>query len=133
MIATKLKSFVQGRSYLIFPGLLYFWSVVSSSILCRVIWHWGSEVAGTMAAKRTADLIPLCHPLPYRLLGLIGMFSVGSNRFLGRLELACEFRAVWNLCVFCASWRSSLNWCLTRATFVGGHCAVVGTSHCCRR
>ncbi|GIW75332.1 MAG: cyclic pyranopterin monophosphate synthase accessory protein [Phycisphaerae bacterium] len=23
-----------------------------------------AEVAGTMAAKRTADLIPLCHPLP---------------------------------------------------------------------
>ncbi|HEX8621503.1 MAG TPA: cyclic pyranopterin monophosphate synthase MoaC, partial [Allosphingosinicella sp.] len=23
-----------------------------------------AELAGTMAAKRTADLIPLCHPLP---------------------------------------------------------------------
>ena len=24
-----------------------------------------AELAGTMAAKRTADLIPLCHPLPF--------------------------------------------------------------------
>jgi cyclic pyranopterin phosphate synthase len=29
-----------------------------------------AELAGTMAAKRTADLIPLCHPLPLTKAGL---------------------------------------------------------------
>jgi cyclic pyranopterin phosphate synthase len=37
-----------------------------------------AQVAGIMAAKRTADLIPLCHPLPLTHVDV--RLSVGENR-----------------------------------------------------
>lgn len=37
-----------------------------------------AQVAGIMAAKRTGELIPMCHPLP--LTGVDIRFSIGSDR-----------------------------------------------------
>ena len=37
-----------------------------------------AQVAGIMAAKRTSDLIPLCHPLPLSLVDVA--FEVGAGR-----------------------------------------------------
>jgi cyclic pyranopterin phosphate synthase len=37
-----------------------------------------AQVAGILAAKRTADLIPLCHPLPLTHAGV--EFAIGENR-----------------------------------------------------
>src|SRR5688500_20114358 len=37
-----------------------------------------AQLAGIMAAKRTADLIPLCHPLPLSHVGV--SLEVGSDR-----------------------------------------------------
>ena len=41
-----------------------------------------AQIAGIMAAKRTSDLIPLCHPLPLSL--VVVTFELGE----GRLEIA---------------------------------------------
>jgi len=41
-----------------------------------------AQIAGIMAAKRTSDLIPLCHPLPLSLVEVT--FELGE----GRLEIA---------------------------------------------
>lgn len=40
-----------------------------------------AELAGIMAAKRTADLIPLCHPLPLTHVAVKGEVSGGSVLF----------------------------------------------------
>ncbi|GAB5457426.1 MAG: cyclic pyranopterin monophosphate synthase MoaC [Henriciella sp.] len=45
-----------------------------------------AELAGIMAAKKTADLIPLCHPLP--LTGISVEITVESNRL--RVEAAVK-------------------------------------------
>src|SRR5687768_4921047 len=37
-----------------------------------------AQVAGILAAKRTSDLIPLCHPLPLTHTGV--EFEIGDNR-----------------------------------------------------
>lgn len=43
-----------------------------------------AELAGIMGAKRTADLIPLCHPLALTHVSVIGTVEVGSVRFEAR-------------------------------------------------
>ena len=40
-----------------------------------------AELAGIMAAKRTADLIPLCHPLPLTHVAVKGELEPGAVRF----------------------------------------------------
>src|SRR5690606_5498390 len=40
-----------------------------------------AELAGIMAAKRTADLIPLCHPLPLTHVAVKGVLEDGVVRF----------------------------------------------------
>lgn len=45
-----------------------------------------AELAGVMAAKRTADLIPLCHPLPLTSVGVVGERSDRGVRF----EATCK-------------------------------------------
>ena len=35
---------------------------MSMGLLKVVLYHW-SQIAGILGAKRTSDLIPLCHPL----------------------------------------------------------------------
>lgn len=40
-----------------------------------------AELAGIMAAKRTADLIPLCHPLPLASVQVVGTRSDRGVRF----------------------------------------------------
>ena len=43
-----------------------------------------AELAGIMGAKRTADLIPLCHPLPLTHVAVTGRVEAGSVRFEAR-------------------------------------------------
>ena len=43
-----------------------------------------AELAGVMAAKRTADLIPLCHPLPLTKVAVTIEPDDGAARLPGR-------------------------------------------------
>ena len=47
-----------------------------------------AELAGTMAAKRTADLIPLCHPLPLTKVGV----TIVMDDALPGFRIAAEVR-----------------------------------------
>jgi cyclic pyranopterin phosphate synthase len=47
-----------------------------------------ARIAGIQAAKRTSDLIPLCHPLALSFVGVEGRIDVGA----GRIELTAEAR-----------------------------------------
>src|SRR5215203_4935150 len=47
-----------------------------------------AELAGTMAAKRTADLIPLCHPLPLTKAGV----TIELDEALPGFRVAAEIR-----------------------------------------
>jgi cyclic pyranopterin monophosphate synthase len=47
-----------------------------------------ARIAGIQAAKRTADLIPLCHPLPLSFVGLDAMVDQAT----GSIELTAEAR-----------------------------------------
>jgi cyclic pyranopterin phosphate synthase len=57
-----------------------------------------AELAGTMAAKRTADLIPLCHPLPLTSVAvtvasdaaLPGLIVTATARTVGRTGVEME-------------------------------------------
>jgi cyclic pyranopterin monophosphate synthase len=46
-----------------------------------------ARVAGIMAAKRTSDLIPLCHPLPLTSVALDFEFVRGAVRVLARARV----------------------------------------------
>lgn len=46
-----------------------------------------SRVAGIMAAKRTADLIPLCHPLPLTSVTVDFEFVPGGVRIVARVRV----------------------------------------------
>jgi cyclic pyranopterin phosphate synthase len=46
-----------------------------------------ARVAGIMAAKRTSDLIPLCHPLPLTSVTLDFEFVAGAVRVLARARV----------------------------------------------
>ncbi|OWR52143.1 Molybdenum cofactor biosynthesis protein 1 B [Danaus plexippus plexippus] len=53
-----------------------------------------AQVAGTMAAKRTSDLIPMCHPLALTLARVRVMLPKESERGGGgRVRVTCEARA----------------------------------------
>ncbi|XP_038214322.1 GTP 3',8-cyclase, mitochondrial [Zerene cesonia] len=55
-----------------------------------------AQVAGTLAAKRTADLIPMCHPLPLELARVrvqLPRGEAGEAGAGGRVRLTCEARA----------------------------------------
>ena len=41
-----------------------------------------ARIAGIQAAKRTADLIPLCHPLPLSFVGVEGEIDPGSGEII---------------------------------------------------
>src|SRR5690606_12161328 len=43
-----------------------------------------AELAGIMGAKRTADLIPLCHPVPLTHVAVTGAVEAGTVRFEAR-------------------------------------------------
>ena len=47
-----------------------------------------ARIAGIQAAKRTADLIPLCHPLPLSYVGVQGVIDAEA----GLIELIAEAR-----------------------------------------
>lgn len=47
-----------------------------------------AELAGIMAAKRTAELIPLCHPLPLAKVSVKGELNVDAKRV--RFEALCK-------------------------------------------
>jgi len=49
-----------------------------------------AELAGTMAAKRTADLIPLCHPLPLTKAAV----TVEADQSLPGFRISAEVRTV---------------------------------------
>jgi len=46
-----------------------------------------ARVAGIMAAKRTSELIPLCHPLPLSSVGVDFEFVPGGVRVLARVRV----------------------------------------------
>ena len=48
-------------------------------------------IAGTMAAKRTAELIPLCHPLPVEKI-VIKILPKGKNEVLIECEVSVQAR-----------------------------------------
>ncbi|XP_045499014.1 molybdenum cofactor biosynthesis protein 1 [Colias croceus] len=55
-----------------------------------------AQVAGTLAAKRTADLIPMCHPLPLELARVrveLPREAGAASEAGGRVRLTCEARA----------------------------------------
>ncbi|CAH2109280.1 unnamed protein product [Euphydryas editha] len=54
-----------------------------------------AQVAGALAAKRTADLIPLCHPLPLELARVRVALprEAGAGERGGRVRVWCEARA----------------------------------------
>lgn len=45
-----------------------------------------AELAGIMAAKRTAELIPLCHPLPLTSVAVAGELTEAGVRFQARCK-----------------------------------------------
>lgn len=47
-----------------------------------------ARIAGIQAAKRTAELIPLCHPLPLSFVGVDGAVDAAT----GEIELTAEAR-----------------------------------------
>jgi cyclic pyranopterin phosphate synthase len=47
-----------------------------------------ARIAGIQAAKRTSELIPLCHPLALSFVGVEGTIDIGS----GEIELLAEAR-----------------------------------------
>lgn len=51
-----------------------------------------AELAGIMAAKRTADLIPLCHPLPLTSVKVAIEAAAADHAFDVRAEVSCEGR-----------------------------------------
>lgn len=50
-----------------------------------------ARLAGTMAVKRTADLIPLCHPLPIEKIA----FETILDRERSEIRIECEVRALY--------------------------------------
>ncbi|XP_046977739.1 molybdenum cofactor biosynthesis protein 1 [Vanessa cardui] len=52
-----------------------------------------AQVAGALAAKRTADLIPLCHPLPLELAHVRVTLPRAEGDGGGRVRVWCEARA----------------------------------------
>jgi len=50
-----------------------------------------ARLAGTMAVKRTSDLIPLCHPLPIEKI----RFTTRVERAQSRIVIECEVRALY--------------------------------------
>ena len=50
-----------------------------------------AELAGIMAAKRTAEIIPLCHPLPLSKVSVRGEVQAGENCV--RFEALCKTTA----------------------------------------
>lgn len=48
-----------------------------------------ARLAGTMAVKRTSDLIPLCHPLPLEKIA----FETSLDRETSTIRITCEVRA----------------------------------------
>jgi cyclic pyranopterin phosphate synthase len=51
-----------------------------------------AELAGIMAAKRTADLIPLCHPLPLTRAKVVIEPDAAEGAFVIRAEVATDGR-----------------------------------------
>jgi molybdenum cofactor biosynthesis protein MoaC len=51
-----------------------------------------AEVAGMMAAKRTADLLPLCHPLPLDQVAVRFELSPATREVVARCEAAATAR-----------------------------------------
>ena len=49
-----------------------------------------ARVAGILAAKRTADLIPLCHPLPLTFVGVDFSFDEDASRVLITATARCR-------------------------------------------
>jgi len=49
-----------------------------------------AQVAGIMAAKRTADIIPLCHPLPLTKIDLVFDLLEETNEIEARCTVCCE-------------------------------------------
>ncbi len=49
-----------------------------------------AELAGIMAAKRTADLIPLCHPLPLDTCEVVGELSGSTVSFVARCAVTAK-------------------------------------------
>lgn len=49
-----------------------------------------ARVAGIMAAKRTSDLIPLCHPLPINSVDIDFDFVDGGVRILARVRVTAK-------------------------------------------
>jgi len=49
-----------------------------------------ARVAGIMAAKRTPDLIPLCHPLPLTSVSVDFEFVSGGVRILAKVRVAAQ-------------------------------------------
>lgn len=50
-----------------------------------------AELAGIMAAKRTGDLIPLCHPLPLSKVEVTAVLEEGASSI--RIEATCKTTA----------------------------------------
>lgn len=49
-----------------------------------------AQVAGIMAAKRTSDIIPLCHPLPLTKIELVFDLLAETNEIEARCTVCCD-------------------------------------------
>ena len=76
-IATTREARAQGQ--VIFPAIIYEQIKAADGMTKKGSITQTAHIAGIMAAKRTHDLIPLCHPLPLDKIGLNFEYDDSQN------------------------------------------------------
>ena len=76
-IATTREACAQGQ--VIFPAVIYEQIKAADGMTKKGSITQTAHIAGIMAAKRTHDLIPLCHPLPLDKIGLTFAYDDNQN------------------------------------------------------
>ena len=76
-IATTRDARAQGQ--VIFPAIIYEQIKAADGMTKKGSITQTAHIAGIMAAKRTHDLIPLCHPLPLDKIGLNFEYDDSQN------------------------------------------------------
>ena len=76
-IATTREARAQGQ--VIFPAIIYEQIKAADGMTKKGSITQTAHIAGIMAAKRTHDLIPLCHPLPLDKIGLSFEYNNSQN------------------------------------------------------
>jgi cyclic pyranopterin monophosphate synthase len=80
-----------------------------------------AQLAGIMGAKRTPDLIPLCHPIPITKVNVTSSWLPDSDSGLSRLEWTAEVNVIYKTGVE----MEALTACTTAALTVYDMCKAV--------